>query len=206
MKARRWLLLASSMLAAGLFPWAGCQSTRELDLQRKINRLNDTIADKNNQLAAQRATIDGLHDQLQVARALTDKDLEKLFYPEKILIDTLSGGDDYDGQPGDDGVTVYLKPIDRDGDPIKVAGDVRIELYDLANPPDQNLIGQYVIPVEEVSRLWYGKLATYHYTIRCPWQNGPPQHTEITIRATFVDYLTRRVITAQSLCTVTLPP
>lgn len=206
MKARRWFILATPLLWLGLLPCTGCQSERELELQRKITRLEDTLSEKDNQLVAQRSTIDGLHKQLQVARALTDKDLQRIFYPEKIVIGSLSGGDDYDGKPGDDGVTVYLKPVDGAGDALKVAGDIKIELYDLQNPSGEKLIGEYFEPVERVSALWYGKLATYHYTIRCPWQKGPPPHTEITIRATFVDYLTQRVMTAQTVCTVTLAP
>ena len=206
MAARRQLWIASLLVWLGLLPSAGCQSPTELELQRQVHELNEQITEKDHQLAARRSTIAQLHKQLQNATGLTDEKLKKIFYPEKIEIASLSGGDDYDGQPGDDGVTVYLRPIDRDGDAVKVAGHIRIELYDLANPPDANLIGVYPVPVDQVSKLWYGKLATYHYTVRCPWQSGPPKHDEITIRATFVDYLTQRVITAQTVCKVGLAP
>lgn len=139
-------------------------------------------------------------------RGISDEDLERIFYPEKLVIDKLSGGSDYDGRPGDDGVTVYLRPVDREGNVIKVVGDISIQLYDLAAPPQQNFIGEYKIPVDQAGRLWHGKFLTNHYTIKCPWPHGPPKHTEITIRATFVDYLTKRVISAQTTCTVKLPP
>jgi hypothetical protein len=200
----RRLWIASPLVWLGLLPSAGCQSQTELELQRQVDDLTEQATERDHQLIAQRITIEQLHKQLDQARGLTAEDLEKIFYPERIEIASLSGGDDYDGKPGDDGVTVYLKPIDRDGDAVKVAGDIRIQLYDLANPPDQNLIGVYSIPVDQVSGLWYGKLATYHYTVRCPWKNGPPQHDEITIRVTFVDYLTQRTITAQTVCKVKL--
>jgi hypothetical protein len=206
MAAHRWLLIASPLVGLALLPSAGCQSSTELELQRQVLRLTEQISEKNHQLAAGQASIDGLQRQLQQTRGLTDEDLKKIFFPEKIEIASLSGGDDYDGEPGDDGVTVYLRPIDRDGDAVKVAGDIRIELYDLANPPGQNRIGVYAVTVDQVSKLWYGKLATYHYTVRCPWQGDPPQHDEITVRATFVDFLTQRVITAQTVCHVTRAP
>jgi hypothetical protein len=188
-----------SLLAA-----PGCQSETKFDLQRKLTRLEEQLAKKDNQIAAQQVTIRECYQHLNEARQFTEEDLKKIYYPEKIEIASLSGGDDYDGQPGDDGVTVYLRPIDRDGDAVKVAGDIRIELYDLANPPEANRIGVYEVSVDQARQLWYGKLATYHYTIRCPWQHGPPRHDEITIRVTFVDYLTQRVITAQTVCTVKL--
>lgn len=205
MRSRRRLLFATPLLWLVLLPSPGCQSPTELELRSQVGKLNERITEKDNQLAAQRITIEQLHEQLQVTRGWTDEDLEILFCPEKIVIASLSGGDDYDGKPGDDGVTVYIKPLDREGDAIKVAGDIRIELYDLANPSGQKLIGKYVVPVDQVSTHWYGKLATYHYTVRCPWKKGPPKHDEITIRATFVDYLTQRVMTAQIVCKVEPP-
>ncbi|MFQ5806210.1 MAG: hypothetical protein ACE5I3_07160 [Phycisphaerae bacterium] len=206
MKPRFRPLIAIPLVWLGLLPLVGCQTEETMELQRKITRLTEQIEKKDNQLVAQRVTIGQLHEQLQYARGWTDEDLEKIFYPERVVIASLSGGDDYDGQPGDDGITVYLRPVDRDGDAIKVAGDIRIELYDLANPPNENLIGKYFVPVDQVHKLWYGKLATYHYTVRCPWQKGPPRHDEITIRATFQDYLTQRVMTAQTVCKIKFAP
>jgi hypothetical protein len=185
---------------------AGCENTTVVDLRREINGLNETVKGKDNQLVAQQATIGELHKQLDVARSINEDDLKRVFYPEKLEIDKLTAGADYDGKPGDDGVTVYLRPIDHDGDVLKIAGDVRIQLYDLANPPGKNFVGEYFVPVDQVGKLWHGKLWTNHYTIKCPWPKGPPQHAEITVRATFVDYLTKRVVSAQAACQVKLPP
>lgn len=192
--------LASVLAGAG----TGCTPAPEIDLRRENERLKGELARLTNELAAHQAAIDALNRQLQVARGLTDEDLKRLFYPEKILIDGLSGGEDYDGKPGDDGVTVYLRPVDRMGDTIKVAGDIRIELYDLAAEPGHNRVGECTLTPEQAIELWHGKLLTNHFTIRCPWTAGPPQHPEITIRATFKDYLTQRVMTAQSVVTVRL--
>lgn len=176
-----------------------------MELRTQVKTLEEQSAAKDNQLAAQRLTIDKLHQQLQSVRGWTDEDMKVIFTPEKIEIASLSGGEDYDGKPGDDGVTVYIRPIDREGDVLKAAGDLRVELYDLAAPAGENLLGQYSIPVVQAAEHWYGKFATNHYTIRCPWRQGPPKHEEITIRATFVDYLTQRVMTAQTTCKVRLP-
>jgi hypothetical protein len=189
----------------GVLPAWGCVSTTETELRMQVKTLQEQTAEKDNRLAAQQATIEKLHQQLQTVRGWTDDDLKLLFTPVKIEIASLSGGEDYDGKPGDDGVTVYIRPVDRDGDTLKVAGDLRVELYDLAAPSGENLIGQYAVPVARAAELWYGKFMTYHYTMRCPWLNGPPKHEEITIRATFVDFLTQRVMTTQTTCKVKLP-
>ena len=206
---RRGRWFAPARLTAGLLlalSTAGCVSPTELQLRREIADLRDQVSAQDNKLAAQSAAIDGLNRQLAAARGISEDDLKKLFYPERLTIDSLSGGADYDDQPGDDGVTVFLRPIDREGDVVKVPGDITIQLYDLAAPPGRNLIGEYKIPVEQVAKLWHGKLMTNHYTIKCPWPHGAPEHTEITIRALFVDYLTKRVVSAQTTCQVELPP
>jgi hypothetical protein len=196
--------LASLLLAAVLS--LGCQPPAEVTLRKEVSELRETIKKKDGELATQKATIDQLEKQLEVARGLSEADLKLIYYPVKLEIERLSGGESYDNKPGDDGVTVFLRPIDRDGDAIKVAGSIRIQLYDLAAPPDQNLIGEYYIPVEQSGKLWYGQLCTYHYAIKCPFPNGPPKHTEVTIRAILVDYLTKRVVSAQATCQIKLPP
>jgi len=197
---------AALILGVAVLAVAGCRGPTTEDYERRIARLEQVIQENGHELAARQATIDIQNQQIEDMRQLPPSWREHIFYPERLLIDGLSGGEDYDGQPGDDGVTVYLKPLDKAGDIVKVAGDIRIQLFDLANPPRRNLIGEYNFGVDEVGKFWHGKLMTYHYTLKCPWRHGPPEHREITIRATFVDYLTKRVMTAQTTCTVRPPP
>lgn len=186
---------------------AGCPDTARLELERRVSRLEAELADCRRLTVEQKTTIDELHHQLDVARAIDPDLLRRTYYPVRIEIDPLSGGQDWDGQPGDDGIVVYLRPLDGDGDAVKAAGEVRVQLFDLQNAPDApTLIGEYYFGVDELRRHWYGKLLTYHYALRCPWRAGPPAHREITVRVTFVDYLLKRTMTAQRVCTVRLPP
>lgn len=202
----RAVRIASVLLAAAAAGVAGCPPKPQTDLQRELALLKETLSDQENELAARQATINELHRQIQTARGFTDDQLAHIFYPEKIVIDSLSGPDDYDGKPGDDGITVYIRPVDRFGDAVKVAGDIRIELYDLALPGEQKLIGSYEFPVDQTAKLWYGKFLTYHFTLKCPWQQGPPKNPDITIRAVFRDFLTKRVMSAQTVVKVNAPP
>lgn len=200
---RAWLLaVPAGLLAAS----GGCADAQLKELRADNERLTRELERCRDDLAARNAILAQLEEQLRVARGFGPEEYPYIFAPETIEIDRLSGGMDTDGQPGDDGVTVYLTPRDRHGDPVKVAGDIRIELYDLAAQPGENRIGVYEFPHERAAELWYGRLMTSHYTLKCPWQTGPPAHPEITIRATFADYLTKRVLTAQSTCRVKLPP
>jgi hypothetical protein len=54
-----------------------------------------------------------------------------LYTVAKIELKPLTGGDDFDGKPGDDGVKVYLVPFDETGDKIKAAGWITIDIFDL---------------------------------------------------------------------------
>lgn len=184
---------------------AGCQPTPEIDLQRELDRARETIEAKDRQLAARQSALDDCNKLLTTARAFTPDQLSKIIYPENVQIAALSGGYGEEGRPGDVGVVVYLQPIDADDDILKVAGDIRIELFDLQMPPGQNQIGVCYYPADKVRKLWYGQLATNHFTLKCPFST-PPKHSEITVRATFVDYLTQRVMTDQKVVTIKLPP
>lgn len=181
---------------------AGCADNQAVTLRQKVVQLESQLQSCENDRSSQQAQINKLQERLTVARAITPEELKKVFHPEQVKIAQLSGGVDYDGQPGDDGVNVYLQPIDQYGDVLKAAGDTRIELYDLANPPGQQQIGVYTFPVDEAAKNWFSFFGTYQYTFKCPWKNGPPKHDELTIRVVFVDFLTQRVMTAQATCSV----
>ncbi len=204
-RARRTAGRALLLLGACLLP--GCWTRPDEECTRQLQAAREEVVRQRDQLLAQKAALDKLTAQLDTVRGISPQDLERIFRPVKLQLASLTGGYDKDNRPGDDGVVVYLQPLDEEGDVLKVAGEIRIQLYDLAAPPAQNLVGEYVIPVDEARKLWYGKFMTNHYTVYCPWPPaGPPRHPEITIQATFVDFLTQRVLTAQQTCTVKLPP
>ncbi|MBN1341169.1 MAG: hypothetical protein JXQ73_00730 [Phycisphaerae bacterium] len=200
---RRLCIPILAVLAA-----AGCDGPttnerfRQLDLQ--VQELTDQVAKLNNDLATKNALIETQNKQITNLQRLGDKRLEKLYYVTGIQIERLTGGADYDGKPGPDGVTVYLQPLDQDGHVIKAAGDIRIQLFDLANPEGKRLLGEYRLDVDHARQAWHGRLMTQHYTVKCPWPAGPPTHDEITVRAEFTDYLTGKTFRAQKM--VKIPP
>ncbi len=166
------------------------------DLRRENADLKRLIEQKDAELAAQRSTIARLEEQLSSVRAVSAADMQKIATADRIQLAALSGGDDYDGQPGHDGITIYLQPVDANGDVLKIAGEARVELFDLSKP-DQNRLAEYKFDADTLRGLWYGKFLTQHYTLKCPWQGAPPGNVDITVRVTFTDVLTQRVFTSQ---------
>lgn len=199
--AWRAVIAALALLA----PSAGCGGPTVAELKADLARRDAQIEEHEAQAETLRQNLARTREQLLQARGLDPRRWERAFRPIDVRIATRSGGADYDGKPGDDGVTVYLQPIDRDGDVVKVSGEIRIQLYDLAAAAGRQLIGEYRVPPEECGRHWYGKLLTQHFTVKCPWPSAPPQHATITIRATFIDDLTGNVMTAQEAVEVSLP-
>jgi len=167
-----------------------------LEEVRKVRELN---AGLQAELVAQRKQIDSL-------QALGGRErLKRLFRVQRIALGRYTGGVDLDGKEGDDGIKVYLRPIDADGSVIKAAGTVKIQLFDLAIEGKDNLIGRYEWTAEQISKQWSSGFMTYHFSFKCPWKASPPAHDEITVRVEFIDYLTGKVLTAQKLCKVNLP-
>ncbi|UCG33094.1 MAG: hypothetical protein JSU68_00395 [Phycisphaerales bacterium] len=142
--------------------------------------------------------------QITRLQRLGTRRLDLLNPAARIEIDRLSGGYDEDGLPGDEGVVVYLKPIDAEGDVIKATGEIEIQLWDLAASSEEVLIGQYVLDAVHARKLWYGKFLTYHYTIRCPWREEPPRHDEVTVRVLFTDYVSGDVLRDQRVCRINI--
>ncbi len=187
----------------------GCEATVS---KAKFDRLNqqwlDALRD-NSDLTRRNAqlheTIRRQNEQIVTLQALGDKRLDKLFHVSSIEIGRHSGGVNTDGRVGDDVVKVYLQPIDQFGHVIKAAGEATVQLFDLAEPPPQNLIGEYHWPVDELGKQWAGGfVGSSQFTLTCPWPAGPPAHDQITIRAVFVDYLTGRTFTAQKVVKISL--
>jgi len=88
----------------------------------------------------------------------------------------------------DDGVLVYLKIKDKDGDVIKAAGTVEIELWDLNNV---NYNFGEVIPIGDLQNHWLSGPLTNHYKFQLPWPDGqPPTHRFLTLKLRFQEALT----------------
>jgi len=190
------ILLAGAL---SLTPVIGCVSPRERaellkqaeELKRARARLERTVADRDASLAA-------LKKQVEDLKALGPDRPVDLFAPVHIEIGKLSGGADYDGKPGEDGVTIYLRVTDSDGDAVKTPGRIRVQLLDNTDLVHPNVIGVYSFEDPQTLRkLWLGKFLTQHYSLRCPFPDDvslPPNRT-LVAHVEFLDFLTGRTLT-----------
>jgi len=199
-------LLLILSLVTGCFDYVSGEKFQAT--QRKLQLATEQLTRLENEFAEQQQSMRTLQSQLARLRGLSQEEaLEQLISPVRLELEGLSGAYDTDGHAGDDGILLFIRPIDRDGHVIKAAGTLRVSILDPLNPPNRNVVAEYYFDVTTTRELWYGRLWTQHFTVRCPWPTGQiPMHDELTAHVGFAELLTGRTLTTQHAYKITLPP
>ena len=163
-------ILAVSLLAVASScgnPGRRAELVQQTDtLRRENQRLERLVSDRDGAIAL-------LDRQIVNLQTFEANRPANLFAPVKLEIASLSGGADYDDRPGDDGVTVYLRPRDTDGHIVKAPGAIRVQLLDNSDLNNPRVIGVYdFTDPETIRKSWYGKFGTSHYTLKCPFPDA----------------------------------
>ena len=196
----RFALRGCRLIGLGLLTLSACQSPGQRGAT--LNQ-NETLQQENRllrrEIAQRDEAVNRLEQQVANLLAFEENRPADRFAPVRVEIASLTGGRDYDDKPGDDGVTVYLRPRDADGDVVKAPGRITIQLLDNADLHAPRVLHVYTFhdPLE-LRSLWHGRFATNHYTLKCPFPSGlklPPSR-RVTVSVEFVDYLTGATLTA----------
>jgi len=191
----RWGCLAG----VGLLACLGCEAPgHRAGLLKQNEALHRDKAGLERAIAQRDGTIAGLRQQVQDLQAFDPERPVHLFAPVKLEIANLSGGTNYDDIPGDDGVTVYLRPLDSDGHAVKAPGRIKIQLLYNTNLASPRVLGVYLFEdLHELRRLWHGRFITNHFTLKCPFPSGIalPATRRVTVSAEFLDFLTGVTLT-----------
>ena len=102
---------------------------------------------------------------------------------------------------------VYFTPIDPEGDAVKAAGTVNVQLWNLDNLNGQALIQQWQIEPNDLRTMWFDTLVSASYRLVL----DTPEQLDIladplTVKVTFTDYLTGEVFRAQQAIDPRLDP
>lgn len=188
---------------------AGCQSpSAKIEMQKSIVSLRGDVSRLERLVEQRDATISRLARQVETLNTFDDERPADLFAPIKIEIASLSGGADYDGQPGDDGVTIHLRPRDAYGDVVKVPGRITIQLLDNTKIGAPQVLGvcEFNDP-DQLQRAWHGRFGTNHYTLQCPFSDDAvlPANRKVTVNAEFTDFLTGTTLTTVKEVDISFP-
>jgi uncharacterized protein YdcH (DUF465 family) len=206
MIVKRFAQLVACLLAlAGLL--AGCRAPH-----REAAEQNVQLMSKDAQLARLQEQVGKLEDriaeleaQVKTLQGLGEKRLSVVFHPHRIELGKMTSGFRGSDPSSDAGVRVFVRPVDEQGSTLKAAGDVRVELFDLANPADQQFLGACTYAADQMGKYWMSASFANQYAFECPWPAHPPVHSEVTVRVVFVDYLTGQTLTAQTVVKVKPP-
>jgi len=186
---------------------AGCTATAGRSRALRENqRLRTEQARLERAVAEKDAALADLRVQVRNLQGFPPDRPADLFAPVSIEIASLTGAADYDDRPGDDGVTVYLRPRDGDGHVVKAPGRIAIQLLDNTTPESPRVIGVYSFDdAETLRKSWYGRFGTQHYTLECrfPPDTNPPRQVHVNVA--FTDFLTGRTLLASKVVQVTPP-
>lgn len=205
--ATKRLRLFATMLAVVAIGCApGCfDSEKTVQEAQQRHDLERRVAELERELQARDQTGRTQQAQIQTLQGIDGERLKLIPHADRVEIDSLSGGYGGDARSGSEGVAIYLRPFDEEGDTTKAAGSVEIQVLDLAASPDRQLIAECKLDPAGLRKTWYSKFMTGHYTLKCPWKAGPPQHAILTVRVHFTDLLTGRSFDLVKQVSVKLP-
>ena len=192
------IILAGCLLAFV----AGCESgsASRVAMASEIEKLSREKADLNSQIEQLKSESGQLGKQIKALSGLSTDELEDLYKLQRIKIGGYTNFYDKDKDGKKEKLIVYVQPIDQDGDVIKVAGAVEVQLWDLTSPQaNEALIAEWDVPPNQLRKLWYAALKT-NYRLSFDIADKIDSLAEpLTVKVSFTDYLTGKVFTEQTV-------
>ena len=182
---------------------AGCDSSyTESPLQERVETL--TIQQKqlesqleqstaeNEQLQKQIHTLSGLPEQLKG---------ESLYSIQNVEIGKYTGLFDKDKDGTKEKLIVYIEPLDEQGDVIKAAADIEVELWDLSKTDGSALLAKWPpVKPDELKNLWFDSMLKINYRLTYDITDIVKSFDEpLTVKVTFTDYLSGKVFKKQKV-------
>jgi len=144
---------------------AGCAGRGNTELleanlrqhQDRLSNYERQVSGLREELASARAEADQLRRELvAIGRDARQEVTEPLVQVAGIQFNSMmTGGRDSDGTPGHDVITAVLTPHDKDGDLVKLGGELEVELLDLARSGEQQRIGSWKYTAAQARELWH---------------------------------------------------
>jgi len=191
-------VFAGSLLAVA----AGCDSADRPDLlKEQINSLKQEKTQLTRQIKQSGLENEKLKKQIQVLSGLpADAKLKNFYNLQRVKITGYTDFYDKDKDGLKEKLIVYIQPIDQDGDVVKAAGSVDVQLWNLNRPDGNALLGQWRVEPDELRKLWFATLITINYRLtfdvadKIEKLEGP-----LTVKLTFTDHLSGKVFKEQKV-------
>ncbi len=194
------LIIAIALLSLTLLPVGGCGigSERKDPLEIKAQRIEREKTELMRDLQQCKAENVQLAEQIKALSAVPEG--MKVIPYRLDHINVVKYSNFYD--KNDDGIRekfiVYVQPVDTEGDSLKAAGTVNVQLWNLNNLNGQALLGQWQVEPNDLKDMWFDTLTSASYRLVFDTPQGLDILAEpLTIKATFTDYLTGEIFRDQ---------
>jgi cell division protein FtsB len=182
---------------------AGCGSADSVSpLQEQITTLTVQQRQLENQLEQSKAENEQLQKQIQTLSGLPEQlKGQNLYSLQNIGIGKYTGFFDKDKDGKKEKLIVYIEPIDEQGDVIKAAADVEVELWDLSKTDGSALLAKWpVVKPDELKNLWFASMVKVNYRLTFDITDKVESFDEpLTVKITFTDYLSGKVFKKQKV-------
>lgn len=212
-KLRPWGLHTENLASCGLnssmfhfvvciliFFVVGCQQGDEsAALALRIEELTREKAQLREQIEQSKRENKQLNEQLQTLSGLPEGvRLENMYNIERIKLGRLSGFFDKDDDDKRETLIVYVTPYDREGDGVKATGEMNVQLWNLNNPEEEALLGEWNVPPGELKKIWFKTILAVNYRLTFDISDKVENFDEpLTAKVTFTDYLSGKVFKDQ---------
>ena len=181
---------------------AGCGTAdKQALLVEQVEQLTEQKKQLTRQIEQSNSESEQLRKQLQVLSGLPKEvKLENLYQLQRIKIGGYTGFYDKDEDGKKEKLIVYIQPMDEEGDKVKAAGAVDVQLWDLNKADGEALLGQWHVSPGELKKVWFATLITSNYRLMFDAGDTIKDPKEpLTVKVTFTDYLTGRVFKEQKV-------
>ncbi len=195
------LLVFLSATLPLLLAGCGIGAERKTPEELKAEKLQQEKAALTGNVEQYQVEIKQLQAQIQALSILPKDQQANPYELMAVRIAKISNFFDKDSDGVQEKLVVYVQPIDAEGDVVKAAGTVSVQLWNLNNPNGEALLGQWKVEPAELRKLWFNSLTTgYRLTFDRP-EAVKVFSEPLTIKVTFTDYLTGESFRAQQVIT-----
>ena len=194
--------LARTLILLSVLPLLGCGSPPPGEgSSERIAQLQKERLELQAQIARLEQLTERLQGQVETLAGLPEA-VEKsyLYRLKQVKLSKYTGLYDQSGDNVADTWRVYLKPVDQDGDIIKAAGLVDVQLWSLEGSAQGAMIGQWRVEPPALRALWYGSLLTINYRLEFELPSAAvAAASPLTVTVQFTDMLSGKVFVQQRI-------
>ena len=178
----------------------GCDGpSREVILEKENQKLLREKKELILQAEASNSEIEALQKQVNVlAKLKPDIRLETLSNTQQVEITRYTDLYDKDQDGVKEKLIVYIQPTDGQGDTIKAAGAVDVQLWNLSKPAEKAMLAQWRIEPDQLKELWFSTIVNTNYRLTFDIADIlTGDEASLTVKAIFTDYLTGKTFNIQ---------